>query len=141
MSTRSDILWPVLAHMTLVFGLYAWLSVERTIAVRRGDVTYAAYEFAGHEPPHIARIARNLSNQFELPVLFYAALLLLEQYNATMAWDVWLAWLFVAGRVLHTAVQTQSSNVELRGRVFTLNALACMALVVHLAVVAWQGTT
>ena len=141
MSTRSDILWPVLAHMTLVFGLYAWLSVERTIAVRRGDVTYAAYEFAGHEPPHIAHIARNLSNQFELPVLFYAALLLLEQYNATMAWDVWLAWLFVAGRVLHTAVQTQSSNVELRGRVFTLNALACMALVVHLAVVAWQGAT
>ena len=139
MSSRTDLLWPVLAHMALVFGLFVWLSVARTLAVRRGTVGYAAFEFSGGEPPAIARITRNLSNQFELPVLFYVAVLLLMQFAGVTTWDVWAAWVFIAGRVLHTAVQTQSSNVRLRGMVFGINALAVFALVGHVAVLAWRG--
>lgn len=139
MATQTDVLWPMLAHMALVFGLFAWLSVMRLRAVRDGAVTYGAFEFAGHEPPATARIARNLSNQFELPVLFYVCLILLERHGALMGWDIWLAWLFVAGRVLHTVVQTRTSNVRLRGQVFAVNAAACFGLVAHVAVVAWMG--
>ena len=127
----------MLAHMALVFGLYAWLSVARTLAVRHGTIGYDAFEFTGGEPPAIARITRNLSNQFELPVLYYVSALLLIQFAAVTVWDVWAAWVFIAGRVLHTAVQTKSSNVQLRGLVFGINALAVFVLVGHVAVLAW----
>ena len=40
-------------------------------AVRRGEVEYGAFA-RGEEPHHVARITRNLANQFELPVIFYA---------------------------------------------------------------------
>ncbi len=139
MRTVSELLWPMLAHMALVFGLYAWLSVARLRAVGRGELGFSAFEFSGHEPPAIARITRNLSNQFELPLLFYVSILLILFLNAVTLSDVVAAWLFVAGRLVHTAVQTQSGNVPLRGLVFSVNALACLALVAHVAVIAWWG--
>ena len=141
MRSPTDLIWPMLAHMALVFGLYAWLSVARTLAVRRGTIGYDAFEYTGGEPPAIARITRNLSNQFELPMLFYVSTLLLIQFAAVTVWDFWAAWVFIAGRVLHTAVQTQSSDVRLRGLVFGINALAVFALVGHVAVLAWRGFT
>ena len=38
------------------------------------------------------------------------------------------AWVFVAGRVIHTLVQTLTDNVQLRGQVFMINFLAVAAL-------------
>ena len=132
---QAAVLVPVLAHMALMWVLYAWLTVARTLAVRNGTVRYDAFEFAGHEPPGVARITRNLANQFELPVLYYVAVLALMQLQAAAALDVWLGWVFVAGRLLHTGVQTLTSDVTLRGRVFTLNALAVFGVLLHLAYV------
>ena len=119
--------------MTLTFGLYAWLSLVRVRAVRRGQVTYGAFEFEGREPPHIARISRNLGNQFELPVFFYVAILALMQLGAVGPLDLLFGWVFVVGRVLHTGVQTLTDRVRLRGLVFTINALAVFGLIAHLA--------
>ena len=84
----TAILWPILAHVGLVFFLYAWLSFARVRAVRAGRVKYGCFEFGRDEPPDIARITRNLGNQFELPVIAYAAVLLLMQFGALGAWDV-----------------------------------------------------
>ena len=136
--TQAAVLLPVLAHMALVWMLYAWLTVARAHAVRNGTVRYDAFEFAGHEPPGVARITRNLANQFELPVLYYAAVLALMQLQAATALDVWLGWVFVVGRILHTGVQTLTGNVMLRGQVFTLNALAVLGVLLHLAHVVFR---
>lgn len=136
---QAAILVPALAHMALVLALYAWLTVARARAVQGGTVHYDAFEFAGHEPPHVARITRNLANQFELPVLYYVGVVALMQLQAATVLDVWLGWVFVAGRVLHTGVQTLTSNVTLRGRVFTLNALAVFGVLLHLAHVVFRA--
>ncbi len=119
--------------MALTLGLYVWLTVARARAVRGGKVEYSAYQFAGQEPAEVARITRNLANQFELPVFFYFTVLALMQLDRVTVWDVALAWIFVAGRVLHTLVQTLTGNVPLRGQVFMLNSLAVTGLIGHLA--------
>ena len=136
---QAAVLVPVLAHMALVWVLYAWLTVARARAVLNGTVRYGAFEFAVQEPPEVARITRNLANQFELPVLYYAAVLALMQLQAATALDIWLGWVFVAGRVLHTGVQTLTSNVTLRGQVFTVNALAVLGVLLHLAHVVFRA--
>jgi len=46
----------------------------------------------------IERITRNLANQFELPVIFYAVAVLLIATGRVTAIDVIAAWVFVAGR-------------------------------------------
>ena len=128
------ILLPGLVHMGLTLFLYAWLTVARARAVKSGQVGWSAFEFAGHEPPEVARITRNLANQFELPLFFYVAVLALMQLGVVTGWDVILAWIFVLGRILHTLVQTLTDNVPLRGRVFMLNSVAVAGLIGHLAI-------
>lgn len=118
------ILLPAAAHLALVFALYAWLTLERVAAVRSRRRAYSDMQFAGGDVGRGARVAANLRNQFEAPALFYPLVLVLwATQTATLAY-VALAWLFVAGRVIHTLVQTLTGNVPLRGAVFTLNFLA-----------------
>jgi hypothetical protein len=138
-AAASSLLWPMLAHVGLVVALYAWLTVARTAAVGRGGVAYAAFEFGREEPPAVARITRNLANQFELPVLFYAIVVLLIALGRVTAVDVVAAWVFVFGRVVHTLVQTLTNDVRLRGRVFMINFLAILVLIGHVGLLALEG--
>jgi hypothetical protein len=87
----------------------------------------------------VARITRNLGNQFELPVIFYALVVLLVALGKVTMFDVAAAWVFVAGRVIHTLVQTLTDNVVLRGRVFMINFLAVAALGAHVVLLAFEG--
>jgi hypothetical protein len=134
----ASILWPMLAHIGWVFLLYVWLTIVRTLAVRSGRVAYAAFAH-GDEPPDIDRITRNLANQFELPVIFYAVVVLLIATGRVTAIDVIAAWVFVAGRVIHTLVQTLTDNVPLRGQVFLINFAGVAVLVGHVVLLALEG--
>jgi hypothetical protein len=131
-----SILWPMLAQIGWTFLLYAWLTVARTRAVQRGEVDYSCFLLGRDEPLHVARITRNLANQFELPVIFYAVVVLLVALGRVATIDVIAAWLFVAGRVVHTLVQTLTDNVVLRGRVFLISFAAAALLVGHVATIA-----
>jgi hypothetical protein len=134
-----SLLFPMLAHIGWVFVLYAWLTLARQRAVKAGEVKYG--DFARHdEPHHVARIAYNLSSQFELPIIFYAAVVLLIATNNVTTIDIIAAWVVVAGRVIHTLVQCLTDNVPLRGQVFLINFAGVAVLVGHLALIAFRMT-
>jgi hypothetical protein len=132
------ILFPMLAHIGWVFLLFTWLTVARLQAVRRREVEFIAFAH-GEEPHHIARITRNLANQFELPVIFYAVVVLLVATRNVTTVDVIAAWVFVAGRVIHSLVQTLTDNVPLRGQVFLINFAGVAVLVGHVVLLAFAG--
>lgn len=123
--TSHPLVWPMSAHVALTALLYVALTVARAPRIwgigRRAD---GSNPFAVVEP----RISANLSNQFEWPVFFYAACLLLIQAQAHSVWALGLAWLFVVGRLLHSLVQILTTNVRLRGLVYTINFLAVLAM-------------
>jgi hypothetical protein len=134
------ILWPMLAHIGLTFLPYAWLMVARARAVAKGETEYGCFVLGRDEPLHVARITRNLANQFELPVIFYALVVTLIATGKVTTADVVFGWVFIAGRVIHTLVQTCTDNVLLRGRVFMINFLAVAGLAGHVALVALELT-
>jgi len=125
MATNPLVLTMIL-HVAWSAILYFALTIVRAPAVwgvgRRSDGTNS---WSSYEP----RLSANLRNQFEWPVLFYVVcLLLLSEPAAMHPAHVWLAWVFIIGRVLHTGVQVFTSNVRLRGIVFTINFLAVLAM-------------
>ena len=128
---------PMVAHVALAGFLYVLLTVARAPAVwgigRRPD---GSNPWAAFEP----RISANLSNQFEWPLFFHVGCLVLLQFQASLA-VVALAWIFVAGRFLHSAVQILTRNVRLRGVVFTLNFLAVLGLWICVVRAAGNGST
>ncbi len=131
LSPSAQLLLPLFLHFGLVVGLYAALTWARLTAVRRGKATKNDFARADGDPPVPARIQRNLANQFEAPVFAWIAALLLILTSAVTAWDVAAAWVFLIGRLMHTAVQCRGDNVALRGQVFTINFLGVLWLMAH----------
>lgn len=131
MSLTAQLLLPLFLHFGLVVILYAALTGTRLVAVRRGDAAKIDFARADGDPPVSARIQRNLANQFEAPVFVWAASLVLILTDRLTAWDVVAAWVFLAGRLMHTAVQCSGDNVALRGQVFTINFLGLLWLMAH----------
>jgi hypothetical protein len=129
----------MLAHIGWVCMLYVWLTIARARAVRRGEITSSCFVLGREEPLDVARITRNLANQFEWPVVFYAVVVLLVALGRVTTIDLIAAWLFVAGRIIHTLVQTLTDNVPLRGQVFMINFVAVLVLVGHVALLALEG--
>ncbi len=130
-SAATPLLLPLFLHFGLVVGLYAALTWARLVAVRRGEVSKNDFARADGDPPASARIQRNLANQFEAPVFVWIAALLLILAERVTLWDVAATWIFLIGRLIHTAVQCNGDNVALRGQVFTINFLALLWLMTH----------
>lgn len=75
------------------------------------------------------RTSANLSNQFEWPLFFHAACIValtVPQANSRML--LWLAGVFIIGRILHSGIQIFTSNIRLRGIVFSVNFLAVILM-------------
>lgn len=121
---QTALLLPMTAHVGLAAFLYVLLTAARAPAIwgvgRRAD---GSNPWAKVEP----RISANLSNQFEWPLFFHVACVLLMLLGTDAA-AVALAWVFVGGRLLHSAVQVLTTKVRLRGLVFTVNFIAVLGL-------------
>ncbi|KQW83029.1 MAPEG family protein [Brevundimonas sp. Root1279] len=132
--TASALLLPLFLHFGLVVFLYVALTWARMITVRRGAAAYGDFARTDGDQPLSARFQRNLANQFEAPVFAWIGALLLVLTGQATAWDVAAAWVFLAGRLIHTWVQCSGDNVALRGRVFPITFLAVIWLMGHAAV-------
>lgn len=115
---------PMLFHVSLVAILYVLLTVMRAPKVWGiGANADGSNPFSKLEP----RVSANLSNQFEWPVLFYAAcIIVVSRPEFYQSIHLWFAWLFVLGRVLHSGIQIFTTNIRLRGAIFTINFVAVM---------------
>ncbi|WP_421853409.1 MAPEG family protein [Oricola sp.] len=115
---QSAIYWPMIAQVALTFAAYVIMSLRRIDAVKSGAAK--ARDFKIPDDPELsASAARNVSNQFELPVLFYVVCLALVQTGGVSVWTVGLAWLFVILRYAHAWVHMTSNRLGLRRPVFT----------------------
>jgi hypothetical protein len=118
------LLWPSAAHLALTAFLYLWLTGERAAAVIARRNRYDDFIRSDVDQGRGARVAANLRNQFEAPPFFHMLILALVLAGEPVVAQLILAWMFVAGRIAHTLVQTLTGNVLLRGAVFSINFLA-----------------
>ncbi|MGB5488702.1 MAG: MAPEG family protein [Lysobacterales bacterium] len=79
-----------------------------------------------------ASAADNYSNLFELPALFYLAILLTLTLMVQDSILVVLAWLFVVSRYLHSFIHVSYNNVMHRFSVFIFGSFVILAYWVRL---------
>ncbi|WP_049723095.1 MAPEG family protein [Gilvimarinus polysaccharolyticus] len=120
------LLLPMLVHILLVALLYVLLTVMRAPKVWGiAANTDGSNPFASME----LRVSANLSNQFEWPVLFYAACIIVvcrpELYQSS---QLYCAWLFIFGRIAHSIIQIFTTNIRLRGTIFSINFIAVILM-------------
>ena len=125
--TQSAIFGPFFAMMGLTGLVWIYLYARRIPFIRSlGDVDLSSpAEFARLSPPSVSNPSDNFKNLFELPVLFYVLSLYLFATGQVDGAHVAAGWIFVAFRVLHSAVHCTFNLVILR---FYLYFGSCLAL-------------
>jgi hypothetical protein len=79
-------------------------------------------------PSYVSIPNRNYMNLLELPMLFYVVCVLLYVTAGASSFAVGLAWLYVALRILHSAIHLSYNHVIHRLTVFSLSNAALTAL-------------
>jgi Uncharacterized protein conserved in bacteria len=129
----TAIFWPMIVQAMLVYAIYALMSRRRFEAVRDGEAKADDFRVPRVEPERSATVARNLANQFELPVLFFVVCLSLQITAGVTYLALVLAWIFVASRVAHAAVHVTSNRLRYRRPLFVVGYLANLGLWLLLA--------
>lgn len=127
------IFWPMIAQAFLAYAIYVLVSRRRVVAIKTGLAKSSDYRIPITEPEPSATAIRSLINQFELPVLFFAACLALQAVDGVSFLALIVAWVFVASRFLHAYVHVTTNRLRHRRPLFVVGFLASMALWVLLA--------
>ncbi len=126
---QTAILYPLVAMLLLVMVVWFLMLIRRVRffaahpispeQMRSPEAVRAAL------PPPAQYAAENFRNLFEVPVLFYALVLLVFHVGMVDLWSLGLAWVFVAFRVVHSVIHCSYNHVPHR---FAAYGVACLAL-------------
>ncbi|NNJ76253.1 MAG: hypothetical protein HKP56_13985 [Anderseniella sp.] len=128
------------ALLTIVVLLV--LGARRRTAYKTGKVGKEAMLNDRVWPPYVLQASNNYKNQFEIPVLFFAAVATVLAIQAATVMFVWLAWGFVATRIVHSVCHCGSNNLPVRFISFFASVIAVTIMWALLAAHAFStGTT
>jgi hypothetical protein len=115
---QSAIFGPFFATMLLTLAVWIYMYIRRIAFITSDQLGQKDFEQPGAlarlSPSAVANPSDNLKNLFEIPVLFYALVLYLFITRQVDSIYVGAGWIFVAFRVLHSAVHCTFNLVILR---------------------------
>lgn len=135
----SPILAPVVALVAWSLLMMIWLYAVRFPAMRRkgislkGRVGSKTGALDGVVEDHVQWKAHNYNHLMEQPTLFYAISITLALMGAGGGINAWLAWGYVAFRVVHSLIQVTTNIVRYRFWAFALASICLFGLTVHAA--------
>ena len=124
------ILFPGFAMFLLTFCVFCLLGFNRYRAVRKREIDaryfklYRDYE----EPERLRVLSRHVSNHFEVPLLFYIALIFIFITQKVDVVQVVLAWCYVVLRLFHAYIHLGSNKLTRRFTVFILSGAVLVAM-------------
>lgn len=105
-------LYAMFALVLLSLGVAFRMLFLRVKAIKTGQVRISQFRLnTGEMPADIAQAAKNYSNLFEIPVLFYIAGTIAIAMDVESTAMVIFAWLFVVSRLVHSWVHLTYNNV------------------------------
>lgn len=129
-------LWPVVALVAWTFAVLMCIPVARIRAVLRGRVRVDDFKLgeSAAVPAEVSVFNRNYMNLLELPLLFYAASLILCLLGGASTLQLALAWAYVGLRVLHSLIHLSYNHVLHRLAAFAASNAVLAVIWVMLAV-------
>ena len=128
----DNFLTPVLALIVWTFIMWAWMYKRRIPAMM--GMTKNIQDFIDNpklkdDIPAKARwAADNYNHLHEQPVIFYALMFYLYLSKLTPDGLLYMAWAYVAIRVIHSLVQVTSNKVKARFSLFAMGSLVLIGM-------------
>jgi hypothetical protein len=129
------VFYPAFALVALTFLVWCRMYVVRIRQMRRERIHPQAVATSVQASAKLtdSRAADNFRNLFELPVLFYMALVVAALAGLATSAVLVLAWLFVALRIAHSGIQCTYNKVMHRFMVYMAGASTLWVLWAYLA--------
>ncbi|PZO74945.1 MAG: hypothetical protein DI640_06795 [Sphingomonas taxi] len=136
---HSEILRPMVVLIAWTLVMLGWMLVTRLPAMKAAGVDMGklvgtkAADADRSLPPQAQWKAHNYNHLMEQPTLFYAVCALLALSGTGNGVNAWIAWGYVALRIVHSLVQATSNRVRVRFVFFILSSVMLVALTLHAA--------
>ena len=131
------ILFPVFVQVALTIGLLIVLNRTRSASMREHGqaLTDTDVELGQNAwSPAAIKASRSYTNQFELPVLFYAVVAFAMITRTIDVLMLALAWIFVIARIVQAAIHIGPNVIAWRASAFIVGLVAVVAMWVKLAI-------
>ena len=130
------IYWPAVAMVALTLIVWLRMYFMRIGQMKRERIHPQAVATSAQAAARLtdSRAADNFRNLFELPVLFYTAIVVAAQTHQVTVLTLSLAWLFVLLRCAHSAIHCSYNKVYHRFYVYVSGGVVLWALWAVLAI-------
>ena len=129
-----EILYPMFGMIALSCFVVILLYASRVPSLIKmwGNLQHAKHadEQRPNLPLKLRYITDNYNHIFEQPTLFYAVVIYIFLMEHSDNIHVFLAWGYVATRMIHTAIQLTTNNVSWRATIFSISSLCLIAMIV-----------
>ncbi len=134
----SPLIAPVVVLVAWSLIIMLWMAATRLPAMKKAGLGLnrrggRGANLEGVIPDEVNWKAHNYQHLMEQPTIFYAIVFALILMNMDVEINVWLAWGYVALRILHSIVQATVNIVLYRFAFFLLSSLCLVGLTVHAA--------
>jgi len=135
---QAAIFGPFFITMFLTFAVWVYMYIRRISFITSHKLNSQDLAVPGAlariSPAAVSNPSDNFKNLFEIPVLFYALALYLFATKQVDALYLDAAWVFVAFRVLHSAVHCTFNLVILRFYLYLIATLAVWFIAIRAAI-------
>lgn len=133
----SLILAPMVGLMLWTMIMYIWMYATRIPAIlnlpkEKADEAMTPGKLEEHLPAKVQWKAHNYNHLHEQPTLFYAVCLVLAFLDKGDGINFWLAWAYVAFRIVHSIFQA-TINTTPRFVIFLCASICMYALIIRAA--------
>ena len=134
--SSTQIFWPAFAQVILTIAVMVSMGKARSASVRARKQTIN--DIAMNRPDDwdepATKLSNNFKNQFEMPVLFFAAIGFALAFRMVDPVLVGLAWLFVIARAVQTYIHIGDNKVPPRAIAYLVGVAALLGMWLYLAV-------
>ena len=128
------VLLPVFVQVGLTFFLLFWMVGARRQTLVSGETKIRDIALRQPNwPVRATQIGNCFSNQFEIPVLFYALIALALPLRHADLFIVLMSWVFVVTRFVHAGIFVTSNDLGQRSIAWLAGVLVLFAMWVYLA--------
>ena len=133
---QAEIFAPLFVMFFLTLVVWLYMYARRLPFVFSGDYKPdrgTALELDMAAPVSVAQPSDNLKNLFELPVIFYALVLMLFMTQQVDETYLTAAWIFTGFRVLHSVMHCTANIVMVRFGLYLVSAFSLWFMVMRAA--------
>ena len=134
----SPILAPVVALVAWTLVMLVWMAVARRSAFAKLGINWGniprgsrGANLDGRAPDEAQWPSHNYNHLMEQPTIFYAIAIVHALMGTGHGINLWLAWGYVALRIVHSIVQSTVNIVAIRFPIFALASLCVLGLTTH----------